>query len=77
MIELTLYTREGCHLCDELRRRLEPWLGSGRFRLVTRDVDSDPDWFQRFDTRVPVLMAGERHLCDYVLDEDALRALLR
>ncbi len=76
MVELTLYVRDGCHLCEEMRRRLQPLIDANRVRLETRDVDSDPGWFAAYDTRVPVLMAGERLLCDYVLDEAALAALL-
>ncbi|MGD2073583.1 MAG: glutaredoxin family protein [Gammaproteobacteria bacterium] len=75
--ELTLYYREGCHLCDEMLqalRGLQPRLGFG-LRLV--DVDGDPALVARYDESVPVLSVGGRDICHYRLDEAALREVLR
>lgn len=50
-MDIVLYTRQGCHLCDDAlillqRHGLRP-------RLI--DVDSEPDLRARFDTCVPVV----------------------
>jgi len=37
------------------------------------DVDRDPDLRQRYDEWVPVLCHGDRELCHYHLDEQAVR----
>lgn len=74
--ELTLYYREGCHLCEEMLqalRGLQPRLG---FRLQLLDVDRDPGLRRRYDEWVPVLNHGEREICHYRLDEAALREAL-
>jgi len=74
---LTLYYREGCHLCEvmlQALRGLQPQLG---FELQLVDVDRDPELVQRYDEWVPVLCLGEREICHYRLDEQALRAALR
>jgi len=74
--ELTLYYREGCHLCEAMLqalRGLQPQLG---FALQTVDIDSDPELSRRYDEWVPVLYAGEREICHYRLDERALRQAL-
>jgi len=76
-IILTLFYREGCHLCDvmvQALRVLQPRLG---FVLQLLDVDRDPELAQRYDEWVPVLCLGEQEICHYQLDEQALRAALR
>jgi hypothetical protein len=54
--------------------RLRPELG---FQLLDVDIDSDPGLQSRYDTRVPVLAAGEVEICYYFLEEARLRAHLR
>ena len=74
--QLTVYTRRGCHLCSEMTQaleRLRPELG---FQLLDVDIDSDPGLRSRYDTRVPVLVAGEVEICYYFLEESRLRAHL-
>ena len=73
--ELTLYYREGCHLCETMLqalRGLQPFLD---FELTLIDIDRDPGLRQRYDEWVPVLCHGEREICCYHLDEPAVRAL--
>ncbi len=76
MRELTLYTRQGCHLCEDIERQLQPWLDSGRIGLRRVDIDDDPGLRERFNARVPVLMAGTHAICEYFLDPLALDAFL-
>jgi glutaredoxin len=74
--QLILYYREGCHLCEVMLRALrglQPRLG---FELRLVDVDRDPELQRRYDEWVPVLFLGEREVCHYQLDEQALRQLL-
>ena len=73
---LTVYTRRGCHLCSEMTQaleRLRPELG---FQVLEVDIDSDAGLCSRYDTRVPVLAAGEVEICYYFLEEARLRAHL-
>ncbi len=74
--ELTLYYREGCHLCEDMLqalRGLQPCLG---FELRLVDVDRHPGLQRRYDEWVPVLNLREREICHYRLDEAALRQVL-
>ena len=75
--QLTVYTRRGCGLCSEMMQaleRLRPELG---FQLLDVDIDADPELQRRYDTRGPVLAAGEVEICYYFLEEERLRAHLR
>jgi hypothetical protein len=72
-----VYYREGCHLCEEMLRALrglQPRLG---FVLYLVDVEGDAALMRRYDERVPVLSVDGREICDYRLDEAALRGALR
>lgn len=75
LLFLDLYTREGCHLCEEMIESLEPRI-RGKARLRVHDVDTDPELRARYDTRVPVLEHAGVAISEYVLDVDALATLL-
>lgn len=68
-----LYTREGCHLCDEaldvLRRHgLSP-------ELV--DIDSDPQLVEQYTECVPVVVIDGRERFRGHVNEVLLRRILR
>jgi len=73
-MQLTLYMRAYCHLCEDMRMALRPWQEQLGFELQTVDIDADPQLVERFNTLVPVLMAADEEICHYFLDEKALSA---
>jgi thiol-disulfide isomerase/thioredoxin len=84
VIELTLFGRPYCHLCDDMKVALEPFQRAFCFVLHEVDVDSDPALEDRFGELVPVLMTGAPHtsaeesreLCHYFLDAAAVQQWL-
>ena len=79
---LTLYSRQYCHLCDDMLAALEIMRGEygGDFSVDVVDVDADSALQSRYDELVPVLVAhptGEvRELCHYHLDAEAVHGYL-
>jgi hypothetical protein len=73
---LTLYSRNYCHLCDEMIAGLRGLQAGFRFQLEVIDVDSDPALERNFGERVPVLMHDGQELCHYRLDAVVITALL-
>jgi len=71
---LTLLVRAYCHLCDEMRDAVLPLVAKAGVSLREIDVDTDPALEARWGEQVPVLLAGERELCHYRFDLDALAA---
>ncbi len=67
---LTLYTRVGCHLCDEMKQQLVLFQQQYGFSLNVVDIDADSYLKLRYGERIPVLAAGEREICHYQLNED-------
>jgi Glutaredoxin-like domain (DUF836) len=72
---LTLLTRAYCHLCDEMRDALAPFIVQYQLDVVEIDVDADAAVEERYGDLVPVLLDGatDREICHYHLDVAALR----
>lgn len=76
MIELVLYSRPGCHLCDEMKAELmalQPRLG---FVLSEVAVGWEGELAERYGALLPVLEYRGREVCHYFLDPDRLAAAL-
>lgn len=76
MTELLLYTRAGCHLCDEMRAGLAAL--RPRFGFVVREIEVgwEGDLAERYGRLLPVLELAGREICHYFLDEARLQAAL-
>ena len=75
-MELTLYTRARCHLCEEAKAALAPVLMEFGVALREIDVDTDPALAARFGEQVPVLMLDDRKLAKLRIDAAQVRRAL-
>jgi glutaredoxin len=73
---VTLYTRAGCHLCEEAERILRREQRATPFHLELVDIDRDPELARRYGVRVPVVALDGEDLFDYEVPVDLLRARL-
>lgn len=73
---VTVYTRVGCHLCDEMLADLQSWIVAGRVLVSIVDVDSSPQLANRYGELVPVLTGDGREICHYFLDPQCLNRYL-
>jgi hypothetical protein len=76
VIVVTLYGKPGCHLCEEARAAVERVRAERPFHLQEVDVSLDPVLHRRYGERIPVLELGGEELCEYFVDEAALRQRL-
>ena len=67
-----LYSRPGCHLCEEARAMLE----RAGVAFEELDIESDDDLFRRYLERIPVIAIDGEEAFELVVDERALRARL-
>ena len=56
--EVTLYTRPGCHLCEEAKAAIAPLLREFGTSLREVNVDDDPALKERYGSDVPVIFIG-------------------
>ena len=64
-MQLIMYSKPGCHLCEGLEEKLQIIRATLNFDLEIRDITSRPDWFNVYQYEVPVickLSAGKEQL---------------
>ena len=76
MNSLAVYSRQGCHLCDQLIEELLPMI-RGRMELEIRDIDTNPVWHERFWEEIPVVEYEGEVICRHFLDQGAITGILR
>ena len=70
---VTLYTRPGCHLCDEARAVIDSLSDShGPFDLREVDIESTPELHTRFLERIPVVEVDGEPVSELHVDAQAL-----
>ncbi|HTE83823.1 MAG TPA: glutaredoxin family protein [Dehalococcoidia bacterium] len=69
---VTLYSRRGCHLCEDA----ELLLGRLGCDLTVVDVDAEPALQSRYGDEVPVLVMAGQPVLSGILREEAVRAAL-
>lgn len=75
-IELTLLSRNYCHLCQDMEVALAPLAAEFAVVVTVLDVDANPALEAKYDELVPVLLHGETELCHYFLDVPKTREYL-
>jgi uncharacterized membrane protein len=58
MFTVTLYTRMGCHLCEQARADLDSLQEKFPHRLVEIDIESDPALLKKYLVEIPVIEVG-------------------
>lgn len=67
-LEVTLYTRPGCHLCEEAKSLLAPLLAEFGARLREVNIDTDPELQERYNLDVPVIFLAGRKVGKHRID---------
>ena len=75
MKTIQVFTRRGCHLCEQLIEELLP-LARHRADVVVHDVDNREEWREAYGMRVPVVEYDGEPVCQYHLDREALARIL-
>jgi glutaredoxin len=75
---VVVYTRPGCHLCEEALERIVALHGRDGldFELHEIDIESDELLMRRMLEKIPVVEVDGTVVSELVLDEGALRTRL-
>ena len=76
MTLVTVYSKPGCHLCEEAMDALRSLRSELRFELREHDITTDEALHRAYFERIPVVVLDGEELCDYFLDEAVLRERL-
>ena len=75
-LDVTLYTRPGCHLCEEAKARIAPLLRRVGATLHEINIDADAVLRERYDFDVPVILLGTRKVAKHRVDVEQFRRQL-
>ena len=76
-MELTLYSTDGCHLCDEAESLLQAERGARpALGWVVVDIAGDDALFERYGWLIPVIKDGQGRELRWPFDAEALRGFL-
>jgi len=76
MIEFVVYSRIGCHLCEDLLQQLSVLQQRYEFCIQVCDIDTDAQLVARYNDKVPVVMYLDEELCRYFLDPISIKRVL-
>jgi glutaredoxin len=74
---VTLYTRPGCHLCDEAKASMQTAGCDDDFELVEINVDSDPRLRQLHGEDIPVVFINGTKAFKHRVDPREFKRKLR
>jgi glutaredoxin len=76
VIALTIYSRPGCHLCDEMKAVVRTVARSVPLSLEEIDISTDPGLEERYGLEIPVLMVEGQKAAKYRIGEGELMRIL-
>jgi len=72
-----LYSRPGCHLCDDARAVVEAVCAETQVQWQEVNVDLDPELQSRYGDEVPVVRVDDATVGFWHIDPVQVRAALR
>jgi glutaredoxin len=76
MTQITIYSRTGCHLCDDAQKILESMQKELNFDIEVIDIDESTELIKLFGDQVPVIHIDGLHHDFYKVDPDRFRSSL-
>jgi hypothetical protein len=76
VIALTIYSRPGCHLCDDMKATVARVARATPLTLEVIDISGDAALEAQYGLEIPVLMIGGKKVAKYRIGEDQLSRLL-
>ena len=78
MIVLTLYSRPGCHLCDEMKAIVQRVARASAvpIRIEEIDISIDPVLEERYGVEIPVLLVDGRKAAKHRVTDMELTRML-
>ena len=75
-VPVTIYSRPGCHLCDEMKAIVDRVARRVPLAVTEIDISTDPALERLYGLEIPVLMVAGKKAAKYRIAEDELRRLL-
>ena len=76
MTRLTLLTRDGCHLCDQMKAVITRLQQTYPVELTEVDGTTRADLLRQYGTEIPVLLCGDVVVAQHRITEEELQTRL-
>jgi glutaredoxin len=76
-LDVTLYSRPGCHLCEAAKAAIDPLLAEFGATLHEINIDGDAVLTERYGWDIPVLFVGTRKVAKHRINVKQLRRQLQ
>jgi glutaredoxin len=76
MTTVTVYSRLGCHLCDDAKNVLDSMREELNFEIVVINIDEDAELIKLYSDQVPVIHIDGIHHDFYKVDPVRFRSSL-
>ncbi len=76
MTKITIYSRDGCHLCDDAINTLESMREELNFEIDVIDIDQNAELVKLYSDQVPVIHIDGIHHDFYKVDPVRFRSSL-
>jgi len=76
-LDVTLYSRPGCHLCEAAKAAIDPLLAEFSAPLREVNIDLDPVLVERYGWDIPVIFIGSRKAAKHKVNVKQLRRQLQ
>jgi glutaredoxin len=76
MTKITIYSRQGCHLCDDAFNTLESMCEELNFEIDVIDIDENAELVKLYSDQVPVIHIDGEHHDFYKVDPVRFRSSL-
>jgi len=76
-IQIEIYSRPGCHLCDEAKAVIEPFSIRYSLQIKVTDVDSHAALREAYGFDIPVVMINGQEAFRHRVDSSILERKLR
>ncbi|MCA9323063.1 MAG: glutaredoxin family protein [Planctomycetes bacterium] len=74
--QVEVFSREGCHLCEEVLATLARYRRRHRLEITVHDINSNPVWLENYHDKIPVVRIDGRDRFFGQVDEVLLRRVL-
>jgi len=72
LVQIDIYSRPGCHLCDEAKEVVERVRLRFPFLLRVINIETDPEIEKRYGEKIPVVFINGNKAFKYHVDEAEL-----
>lgn len=77
MLNITIYSKKNCHLCDIAKVTLLKLQKEFSFSLIEVDIEKDKEIFEKYKYLIPVLEIDGEKIFTYKVNEAELKTILK